>query len=170
MVGKLNANVQKQLEELLQNLTLSKNIPHAVMAVESGDKQFYWAGAAGPSLALQMGHRKSEDFDFFADRFDTQILANSIAIYEPLEITAATLGSLHALIRGIKISFFLYPYPLLFPACHIMNIQLADLKDIALMKIVAIANRGSSKDFVDLFFICQSKISLDELLLSLFPQ
>jgi len=38
------------------------------------------------------------------------------------------------------------------------------------MKIIAIANRGTNKDFTDLYFICTQVISLDNLLVELFPK
>lgn len=67
-------------------------------------------------------------------------------------IPTFTAGSLHGFINTMKISFLLDPYPLLFPTQTFMNVPLADIKDIALMKVVAIANRGTNKDFVHLYF------------------
>lgn len=37
---------------------------------------------------------------------------------------------------------------------------MADLQDIAAMKLDAVSRRGTKRDFVDLFFIAQSGISL----------
>ncbi|MDO9534073.1 MAG: nucleotidyl transferase AbiEii/AbiGii toxin family protein [Bacillota bacterium] len=126
--------------------------------------------AGGTAAALQLGHRKSEDFDFFSAELHPEILTNSLSAREPLEISSSTAGSLHGFINDVKISFLLYPYPLLFPTQTFMKVPLADIKDIALMKIVAIANRGTNKDFVDLYFICKRCIPLEELLLDLFPK
>lgn len=126
--------------------------------------------AGGTAVALQLGHRKSEDFDFFSDLLDTESMINSLAATEPFEVTGTTQGSLHGLIHNVKISFLLYPYPLLYQPHSFRDVPLANLIDIALMKIVAIANRGSNKDFVDLYCICQEVISLEELIFSLFPK
>ncbi|MCX7779239.1 MAG: nucleotidyl transferase AbiEii/AbiGii toxin family protein [Patescibacteria group bacterium] len=41
--------------------------------------------------------------------------------------------------------------------------KVADWRDIACMKLDAVSSRGSKKDFIDLYFICQ-KISLKRLL------
>jgi len=49
------------------------------------------------------------------------------------------------------------------------GIKLAQVKDIALMKLVAISDRGTKKDFFDLYEICQQTMSLDELF-SLLPK
>jgi hypothetical protein len=56
-----------------------------------------------------------------------------------------------------------YKYPLLAPLKKIEGIKVADIKDIGCMKISAISSRGSKKDFIDLFFICQ-KIALGKML------
>ncbi|NLX90867.1 MAG: nucleotidyl transferase AbiEii/AbiGii toxin family protein [Firmicutes bacterium] len=126
--------------------------------------------AGGTAAALQLGHRKSEDFDFFSPHLSPENLANSLSAHEPFEISSITAGSLHGFINNVKISFLLYPYPLIFPTQTFLNITLADIKDIALMKIVAIANRGTKKDFVDLYFICKACIPLEELLFNFFPK
>ncbi len=41
-------------------------------------------------------------------------------------------------------------------------VRVAGLRDIAAMKIEAIASRGARKDFYDLYFICQSGLSLQQ--------
>jgi hypothetical protein len=129
---------------------------------------FYMAG--GTATALQLGHRKSEDFDFFAAHsFDPETLTGSISSEYSLEVSASSSGSLHGLIDNIKVSFLFYPQTLLFPTVDFMGVALADLRDIALMKIVAVANRGSNKDFTDLYFICRESVSLQELF-GLLPQ
>ena len=130
---------------------------------------FYLAGGTG--AALHLGHRKSEDFDFFSSTgFDPEMLAIALGKREDFEVSNSGAGTLHGLVKDTKLSFLLYEYPLLFPIVDFHGIVLADLRDIALMKITAIAGRGSNKDFVDLFFICQQTISLGELLLDLFPR
>lgn len=129
---------------------------------------FYMAG--GTAAALQLGHRKSEDFDFFSSKLQPEAMANSLSAREHFIVSASSAGSLHGFINNTKISFLVYPYPLLFPTKVFMGVPLADLKDIALMKIVAIANRGTNKDFTDLYFICRDIVSLEELLRDLFPR
>ncbi len=41
---------------------------------------------------------------------------------------------------------------------------MADIRDIGCMKLSAISSRGSKKDFVDIFFICQKTIAFEKLL------
>ncbi len=69
------------------------------------------------------------------------------------------------MIDKVKTSFFYYPYPLLFPLNKINDIYIADLKDTLLMKILAIIQRGSKKDFIDVYFIMNElKLKKSELL------
>ena len=42
--------------------------------------------------------------------------------------------------------------------------QIADIRDIAAMKIDAITTRGAKRDFIDLYFICKTGYRLAELL------
>jgi hypothetical protein len=57
------------------------------------------------------------------------------------------------LLNGIKISFFQVADRFLFHAKAYSFFRVADLRDIALMKLAAISNRGSRKDFIDLYTI-----------------
>lgn len=59
------------------------------------------------------------------------------------------LGTIHS----TRFSLFFYKYPLLFPTHTLEGIRIADVKDIAPMKISALADRGTKRDFIDLYFI-----------------
>lgn len=61
-----------------------------------------------------------------------------------------------------RFSIFYYEYPILCPTKKLRNINVIDIRDIAAMKIAAIASRGTKRDFVDLFFICNEQVSLKE--------
>jgi predicted nucleotidyltransferase component of viral defense system len=52
-------------------------------------------------------------------------------------------------IDNIKIDLMTHKYPLLEPLVKMNSVRVAHLKDIAAMKINAIASRGSKKDFWD---------------------
>ena len=116
-------------------------------------KNFYLA--RGTSASIQLGHRISIDLDFFTEKeFDpttlqTELLENGIEISD----VKTSQGTLILNIAGAKVSFFHYPYPLISEKIRFEKIYLANLTDIALMKLTAIASRGSKKDFVDLFYI-----------------
>jgi len=67
-------------------------------------------------------------------------------------------------LNGVKISFFEYPYPLISSKTQYKdNIYLASRPDIAVMKLEAVARRGTYKDFVDIYFLLK-EYNLDQLL------
>ena len=66
-------------------------------------------------------------------------------------------------VDGIKIDIVNYAYPWLEPAVVEDGLRLASPADIAAMKIYAIENRGSRKDFIDMYFLLKH-YSLDEIL------
>ncbi|MBN1837020.1 MAG: nucleotidyl transferase AbiEii/AbiGii toxin family protein, partial [Spirochaetales bacterium] len=68
------------------------------------------------------------------------------------------------LLRGVKLSFFQVPEPFVFPTTPYAFFRVADVPDIALMKLVAVANRGSRKDFADLYCLFRRGLSLQECL------
>jgi hypothetical protein len=63
---------------------------------------------------------------------------------------------LHLLLREIKVSFIGYPYPLLFPTDRFSGVEVADARDIACMKLSAVASRGTRRDFVDLYMAAKA--------------
>lgn len=50
-------------------------------------------------------------------------------------------------------SFFYYPYRVLYEFNRIDSLNVANLLDILPMKVNAVINRGSKKDFIDIYFI-----------------
>jgi predicted nucleotidyltransferase component of viral defense system len=116
-------------------------------------KDFYLAG--GTALALHLGHRKSIDLDFFSQKYPSQEqLIQVLNKYKPL-ITQQATGTLDVFIDEVKVSFFEYKYPLLETTISFKQTKLASLLDIACMKIAAISQRGTKKDFVDLYVLLQ---------------
>jgi len=123
----------------------------AIEAIEPFIKEgeFYLAG--GTAVYYYLNHRESVDLDFFTkkdfDFFQYQHLFYSYSIL------FASKNTIHAEIEGIKLSFFHHPHILLHPTNWLDFIQIAHLEDILCMKINAIINRGSRRDFVDVYFI-----------------
>lgn len=134
---------------------LSKNAKNALALLgESGIlENAYLAG--GTALALQIGHRLSYDFDFFTDKeFNEKIVIQKLIKITPdFKLERESEGTILASINGVRFSLFFYVYPLLFETKKILNINIAEIKDIAPMKIAAISDRGTKRDFIDLYFI-----------------
>ncbi len=128
--------------------------------------RFYLSG--GTALALQLGHRVSVDLDFFSttDELEQESRQEIIAALQQrfsLEVDEGGLSSLLINIQNSYVGFFGYSYPLLAPTVMLEGIKLAGFLDIGLMKMDAVAGRGSRKDFYDLYFIGQ-QIPLEEML------
>lgn len=123
---------------------------------------FYLAGGTG--LALHLGHRRSLDLDFFSGQaFDPEALVPRLQEHAEFSLISRDKETLHVHVLGTKVSFLGYHYPVLFPFAAYLDVQIADPRDIACMKISAIAGRGTRRDFVDLYAACQ-RYELRELL------
>jgi hypothetical protein len=124
---------------------------------------FYLAG--GTAAALQLGHRISVDLDFFtSEPLDARQLLQRARRVGTFDLQTESQGTLIGTLQGARVSFFNYPYPLLEPTPSLCGVRIASLVDIGLMKLTAASQRGSRKDFVDLFFICRQVKPLSELL------
>lgn len=122
---------------------------------------FYLAG--GTALALQLGHRKSIDLDFFTPKFPSKnLLLKQLSVLNPKVIQEAE-GTLDVIIDTVKVSFLKYQYGMIQEFTRYNNLNMASVLDIGCMKLTAISSRGSKKDFVDLYFIMK-KYSLQSLL------
>lgn len=132
------------------------------------DQGFYLAG--GTTLSIYFGHRRSVDLDWFTSQpiDDPLILAQRLRDSGLLFTTGQTApGTLHGEIGKVRASFIEYRYPLLQPLTSWveMNCKLASLDDLACMKLSAIAQQGSRKDFYDIHALLSRHKSLAELLL-----
>lgn len=124
---------------------------------------FYLAG--GTALALQIGHRTSVDFDFYAkDTFDSLSLLKLLQGQIPeLKVQTQEEKTLRVVSGITELSFFAYPYPLIRSTVAFERFQLASKEDIAAMKLIAIVQRGTQRDFVDVYFLLQ-EYSLKDLI------
>ncbi len=135
----------------MQEEILDKKTKHIFDEIKKNKivNNFYLAG--GTALALQLGYRKSIDLDWFSQKqFSTKKLKQKLSIIGKLKINEETKDTLNCELDGVKLSFFEYPYKVLFPFVKYKNIKLADTRDIACMKIDAISSRASKKDFIDI--------------------
>ena len=109
-----------------------------------------FALAGGTSLALRFGHRLSVDLDFFTrEPFSPEELFVSLSLSDTT-VVGRSQNTLTLDARGTKLDFLRHGYPLLVPVESIDGVQLLSVPDVAAMKLNAIANRGSKKDFFDL--------------------
>lgn len=118
----------------------------------------------GTALALQLGHRKSIDLDFFGTvDCEAEYLRESIAGIASLTILKESPHIHIYIVDGIKVDIVNYKYPWLDDVVLEQGLRLASVSDIAAMKITAIIGRGTKKDFIDIAFLMHH-FSLEEIL------
>lgn len=127
---------------------------------------FYLSG--GTAVALHLGHRRSIDLDWFSPvDFDPEPLVHTLRQRVPdIEVRSQADGTLHAVEAGVMISFLRYRYPFVEPLIEWTEpkLRLGSVPDLAAMKLAAIGNRGARKDFVDLFALGGTGLTLAEML------
>jgi hypothetical protein len=127
---------------------------------------FYLAG--GTALALQIGHRRSVDFDLFSgDPIDRALLAKTKKVFAgySIEPVINNPDELTAFVDGVKITFLSYPFPLIEPLALVNQLSMLSVKEIGVTKAYAIGRRGTYKDYVDLYFIiAKHHVSLEEII------
>lgn len=130
-------------------------------------QQFYLAG--GTALAIYFGHRRSVDLDWFT----TESIADPMQLAQrlrdaglPFKTGQTAPGTLYGQAAGVRFSLIEFRYPLLQPLQRwpATGADLAGLDDLACMKLSAIAQRGSRKDFYDVHALLQRHRPLAELL------
>lgn len=117
-------------------------------------KEFYLAG--GTALALQIGHRRSVDFDFFSqDPLPSNPLVKVKRVFanSSIIVTYRAPEQLNALIDGVKITLFHYDYPVIDDFVMYRELPLANMREIAAMKAFPIGKRLSYKDYIDWYFL-----------------
>jgi len=119
---------------------------------------FYLGGGTG--LALQIGHRKSEDLDFFSDQsFDENRLVRDLS---GIKVIQQYRGTVHGVLNGVRLSFLHYPVPLMNATHQWKGIKIASLPDLVAEKFKTVSQRGAKKDFCDLFAVFKSGISIEQ--------
>lgn len=136
--------ITKEMHELL-----------VLLGQQSFMGRFYMAG--GTALALQLGHRRSIDLDFFSENDEVGQATRQEIIRAFQSVQSQVIenvdGNLLLLINGIHVGLFSYPYPLVGEQINIENVTIASISDIGMMKCDALITRGARKDFYDLYFL-----------------
>jgi len=116
-------------------------------------------------LALQLGHRESIDLDLFTpEAFDKSELLDTLnASFDDVRIDSEGTSMLITNINAIKVDFVKMSYPILFPPILDEGVRMLDIKDIAPKKLKAVTQRGSKKDFFDIYFLLEH-ISMKDML------
>lgn len=135
--------------------------------------QSNWYLAGGTALALQVGHRQSVDLDFFTkDKdFDNSKLLEHFSSGTDWHTDVNREGTIYGTLLGAKVSFIVYPFfitaeqPI---SCG--SIRILTRNDIAVMKVIAISQRGKKRDFLDLYWLTHHGQSLEDVIRKLKKQ
>lgn len=125
-----------------------------------------WYLAGGTGLALHVGHRISLDLDFFLPQKEFDLEQLIARFPKDSWITdIAREGTLYGRLLHAKVSFIAYPFFITKEKLHNYGtIKILDPRDIAVMKIIAISQRGRKRDFVDFYWYCKNKEPLSNIL------
>lgn len=128
---------------------------------------FYLAG--GTALAFLLSHRESHDLDFFSkENFSEDALIVKLEAAGKFSLEKKERGTVRGKFGETLVSFFCYPYPLLEEVAVHAGVPIASIKDIACMKLDALASRGARRDFVDLYFVLHEQGFSLSILIDLF--
>jgi hypothetical protein len=123
----------------------------------------------GTALALRLGHRQSQDFDFFSNQpFQPGTLRTSIPYLKHAELTQFQDNTLTALVDRngpVKLSFFgcLGIKRVQDPDIAEENgIQIASLLDLLASKLKTVQSRAAAKDYRDIVATFEAGCSLAE--------
>lgn len=114
-----------------------------------------WYLAGGTALALQARHRRSVDLDFFTTdpEFNAISILGNFSNSPDWQTTFEEENTIYGELFGAKISFIAYPF--FIPKQKLLDygsISVLSSLDIAVMKIIAISQRGRKRDFFDLYW------------------
>ena len=128
----------------------------------------------GTALAMQIGHRKSEDLDFMMWRISKteKPEVNWNLIEKELTEKIGPIESFNMLgfdqvefrVKGVKFSFFVSENhsPVSTPVNYMGNIRLADIESIMAMKMEVMLRRMKFRDYYDIYSIIKEGHSIND--------
>lgn len=128
----------------------------------------------GTALAMQIGHRKSEDLDFMMWRISKteKPEVNWNLIEKELTEKIGPIENFNMLgfdqvefrVKGVKFSFFVSENysPISNPVDYMGNIRLADIESIMAMKMEVMLRRMKFRDYYDIYSIIKEGYSIND--------
>lgn len=127
-------------------------------------KEFGLVG--GTAIALQIGHRRSIDFDLFSvQKFNNSQIRKVVNAgdWKITRVSADEAGQFTFYVDGVQLTFLEYPFPIKFTERFEQFLKMPDLLTLAAMKAYALGRRNKWKDYVDLYFIISKYHSLKKI-------
>jgi len=142
---------------MLRKSAVGKSLWDLLKSLQTLDALSGYFLVGGTALSLQIGHRESVDIDLF-----TRDDLNKDEIFDILNRDYGGNYQIHNIqntilqvsVNDVKVDFVKYDYRLIEEVKSEDGIRFLGIKDIAAMKLMAIANRGDqAKDFVDVYYL-----------------
>lgn len=135
-------------------------------------QHFYFTGGTALSV-FYLGHRLSDDLDFFSEKkFNKKEIIDLVQNWakdyqfrmevqesETMVIVVFTFSDG----EKVKVGFNYYPFRRLKESKIVNGVEIDNIKDIAVNKLITINQRTDAKDFVDLYFL-RNTLSVWELM------
>ena len=142
---------------------LSKEQKELLPLIKQFKREFYLVG--GTAIALQLGHRRSIDFDLFkqSNLNTSRTLKKLNAAKISYVVTRRVFEQINLVMNTVKITFFQYPYAIEANLDFEKTVRMPDLLTLAAMKAYALGRRAKWKDYVDLYFLLRDCFTLDQI-------
>ena len=127
----------------------------------------------GTALAIQLEHRMSEDLDFVLDseKLNINTVKRNIAKLFPQHkiIRQDAPWQIDFIISDVKVTFFstgavALPFKVSQHVIHYRNIAVCRAKTIATLKMAAIAQRNTIRDYYDIYILAKKYYPLKEII------
>jgi len=150
-------------EILLHKEILSKEQAELLPLLKMANKSFGLVG--GTAIALQIGHRRSIDFDLFSYKeFKNNNIKKQVErIAKIAKTIVSKSGEYTFFCNKVKVTFFNFPYELEYKKKFDNIIKIPDLLTLAAMKAFALGQRAKWKDYADLYFIMKDYFTFEEI-------
>ena len=142
---------------------LSKEQIELLPLLEMASGRFGLVG--GTAVALQIGHRRSIDFDLFSYKeFKNKSWQKKVERLSKITQTIVMKsGEYTFMTNDVKVTFFNFTYEIEYKKSFDKIIKMPDLLTLAAMKAFALGQRAKWKDYVDLYFIMKDFRSCKEI-------
>lgn len=150
---------------MLQTQTVAPGILGLIRKLQSLGSLSGFSLAGGTGLALQIGHRQSDDIDLFGlSSFDAESLIEELEQNFGFRLHFSARNTVKGIVDGIMVDIITHAYPLVDNVIELDGIRFYSKKDIAAMKVNAISGNGTRvKDFVDIYFLLH-EFTVEEIL------
>ncbi|MDD5071469.1 MAG: nucleotidyl transferase AbiEii/AbiGii toxin family protein [Patescibacteria group bacterium] len=143
---------------------LTKKQAELLPLVKKFIKDFGLVG--GTAIALQIGHRRSIDFDLFSNREFSNGKIRQLIIksgYKIGKVYRDEAGQFTFFVNEVQFTFFHYPFKIELIKHFEKILRMPDLLTLAAMKAYALGRRAKWKDYVDLYFIINKYHSIKKI-------